>query len=45
MKRKEKGRGEERKKQAKNEPIHTSALSKGRDNANSYENAKAREKK
>ena len=34
-----------KKKEAKNEPIHNAALSRGRDNATSYENAKAREKK
>ena len=37
--------GEKKEKEAKNEPTHNSALSKGRDNATSYENAKAREKK
>ena len=36
MKRKER----RKKKQEKTEPIHNSALSKGRDNATSYENAK-----
>lgn len=34
-----------KKKQAKNEPTHNSALSKGRNNATSYENAKPREKR
>ena len=34
-----------KKKEAKNEPTHNAALSRGRDNATSYENAKAREKK
>ena len=36
---------EKKEKRGENEPIHNSALSRGRDNATSYENAKAREKK
>ena len=37
--------GEKKEKRGENELIHNSALSRGRDNATSYENAKAREKK
>ena len=37
--------GEKKEKRGENEPIHNSALSRGRGNATSYENAKAREKK
>ena len=37
--------GEKKEKRGENEPTHNAALSRGRDNATSYENAKAREKK